>query len=41
MLIRSPLARDRRSPAGFIRPAQPVLAALPPIGPDWLYGLYG
>src|SRR5215207_10366999 len=29
MLMRSPLARERRSPAGFIRPAQPVLAGLP------------
>src|SRR5215207_8172543 len=39
MLMRSPLARDRRRPPGFIRPAQPILAEQPPIGPDWLYGV--
>jgi bifunctional non-homologous end joining protein LigD len=37
MLMRSPLARERRSPAGFIRPAQPVLADRPPIGPGWSF----
>src|SRR5215213_10147184 len=30
MLMRSPLARDRRSPPGFIRPALPVLATKVP-----------
>ncbi len=39
MLMRLPLARDRRRPSGFIRPAQPILAEQPPIGPDWLYGV--
>src|SRR5918993_1778084 len=37
MLMRSPLARERRSPAGFIRPAQPVLAERPPTGPGWSF----
>jgi hypothetical protein len=37
MLMRSPLARERRSPAGFIRPAQPVLADGPPTGPGWSF----
>jgi ATP-dependent DNA ligase len=37
MLMRSPLARERRSPAGFIRPAQPVLADRPPTGPGWSF----
>jgi bifunctional non-homologous end joining protein LigD len=37
MLMRSPLARERRSPAGFIRPAQPVLADRPPRGPGWSF----
>jgi bifunctional non-homologous end joining protein LigD len=32
-----PLARERRSPAGFIRPAQPVLADRPPTGPGWSF----
>src|SRR5829696_6638132 len=39
MLMRAPLARDRRRPSGFIRPAQPILAEKPPVGPDWLYGV--
>jgi bifunctional non-homologous end joining protein LigD len=37
MLMRSPLARERRSPAGFVRPAQPVLADRPPTGPGWSF----
>jgi bifunctional non-homologous end joining protein LigD len=37
MLMRSPLARERRSPAGFIRPAQPILADRPPTGPGWAF----
>jgi bifunctional non-homologous end joining protein LigD len=37
MLMSSPLARERRSPAGFIRPAQPVLADRPPTGPGWSF----
>jgi bifunctional non-homologous end joining protein LigD len=37
MLMRSPLARDRRSPPGFILPCQPVLAAVVPPGPAWLH----
>ena len=32
MLMRSPLARDRRQPPGFIRPCQPVLSAKVPTG---------
>src|SRR3954466_426246 len=39
MLMRSPLARDRRQPPGFIRPCQPVLAATVPIGEGWLHEL--
>ena len=37
MLMRSPLARERRSPPGFIRPAQPVLASRPPTGAGWSF----
>jgi hypothetical protein len=37
MLMRSPLARERPSPAGFIRPAQPVVADRPPAGPGWSF----
>ena len=37
MLMRSPLARERRSSAGFIRPAQPVLADRPPSGSGWSF----
>jgi hypothetical protein len=36
MLMRSPLAREQ-SPAGFIRPTQPVLADRPPSGPGWSF----
>src|SRR3954463_13674630 len=39
MLMRSPLARDRRQPPGFIRPAQPVLVATVPSGDGWLHEL--
>jgi ATP-dependent DNA ligase len=39
MLMRSPLARDRRQPPGFIRPCQPVLAAKGPAGDGWLHEL--
>jgi bifunctional non-homologous end joining protein LigD len=37
MLMRSPLARDRRRPAGFIVPCAPILSDKPPSGPDWLH----
>ena len=36
MLWRTP-SRIRRYPAGFIRPAQPILAAKPPSGPGWTH----
>jgi bifunctional non-homologous end joining protein LigD len=39
MLMRSPLARDRRQPPGFIRPCQPVLAAKVPADDGWLHEL--
>jgi hypothetical protein len=39
MLMRSPLARDRRQPPGFIRPALPVLAATVPAGDGWIHEL--
>src|SRR5829696_2495842 len=39
MLMRSPLARDRRKPPGFIRPCQPVLSAKVPIGDGWIHEL--
>jgi len=37
--MRSPLARDRRQPPGFIRPARPVLSAVVPTGDGWLHEL--
>jgi bifunctional non-homologous end joining protein LigD len=37
MLMRSPLARDRRQPPGFIRPCQPVLSAEVPVGGGWIH----
>jgi hypothetical protein len=37
--MRSPLARDRRQPPGFIRPALPVLAATVPAGDGWIHEL--
>src|SRR4051812_23081807 len=39
MLMRSPLARDRRSPPGFIRPSQPTLSNKVPTGPEWIHEL--
>jgi hypothetical protein len=39
MLMRSPLARDRRQPPGFIRPCKPVLSLRVPIGPEWIHEL--
>src|SRR3954470_3939644 len=39
MLMRSPLARDRRSPPGFIQPCQPVLSDTVPTGPGWIHEL--
>jgi bifunctional non-homologous end joining protein LigD len=35
--MRSPLARDRRQPPGFIRPCQPVLSAEVPVGGGWIH----
>ena len=37
MLMRSPLARERRRPAGFIKPCQPTLSDKAPSGPQWLH----
>ena len=37
MLMRSPLARERRRPAGFIQPCQPTLSDIVPSGPLWLH----
>jgi bifunctional non-homologous end joining protein LigD len=38
MLWRIPPARSRRTPpAGFIRPAQPMLVDRPPAGPGWVH----
>ena len=31
------LARERRRPAGFIKPCQPTLSDKPPSGPQWLH----
>ena len=39
MLMRSPLARDRRRPPGFIPPCQPVLADRVPTGAGWIHEL--
>jgi bifunctional non-homologous end joining protein LigD len=39
MLMRSPLARARRRPPGFIPPAKPVLSAMVPTGPNWIHEL--
>ena len=39
MLMRSPLARTRRRPPGFIPPAKPVLSAVVPTGPNWIHEL--
>ena len=37
--MRSPLARDRRHPPGFIRPALPVLSLKVSTGPQWIHEL--
>src|SRR5687768_10519806 len=37
MLMRSPLARERRRPAGFILPCQPTLTDKAPSGPQLLH----
>jgi ATP-dependent DNA ligase len=37
MLMRSPLARDRREPPGFIRPCKPVLSLKVPTGAEWIH----
>ena len=37
MLMRSPLARERRRPAGFIKPCQPTLSEKAPSGPQWMH----
>ena len=39
MLMRSPLAWDRRQPPGFIRPCQPVLSLKVPVGDGWIHEL--
>jgi bifunctional non-homologous end joining protein LigD len=39
MLMRSPVARDRRSPPGFVLPCQPRLADHVPRGPGWIFEL--
>ena len=35
--MRSPLARERHRPAGFILPCQPTLSDTVPSGPLWLH----
>src|SRR4051812_11243551 len=39
MLMRSPLARDRRRPPGFILPAKPVVSNRVPVGENWIHEL--
>src|SRR5687768_16063339 len=39
MVWRTIRARDRRSPAGFIRPCKPVPAHEIPTGPEWIHEL--
>jgi bifunctional non-homologous end joining protein LigD len=39
MLMRSPLARERRAPPGFIRPCLLTPATTIPTGPEWLHEL--
>src|SRR4051812_23934970 len=39
MLMRSPLARDRRAPPGFLQPCQPTLSDTVPTGPGWIHEL--
>jgi bifunctional non-homologous end joining protein LigD len=35
--MRSPLARERKRPAGFIVPCAPTLLETPPAGPNWIH----
>src|SRR5215207_2955755 len=35
--MRSPLARERRRPPGFIKPCQPTLSDMAPSGPRWIH----
>jgi bifunctional non-homologous end joining protein LigD len=37
MLMHAPLARDRRSPPGFIRPCQAIEVETAPAGPEWVH----
>jgi bifunctional non-homologous end joining protein LigD len=37
MLMRSPLARERKRPAGFIVPCVPTLSDRAPSGPQWIH----
>src|SRR5829696_600444 len=37
MLLRSPLARERQRPAGFIKPCHPTLSEEAPSGPQWIH----
>ena len=37
MLLRSPLARERHRPAGFIKPCAPTLSDKAPSGPQWIH----
>jgi ATP-dependent DNA ligase len=37
MLMRSPLARERRRPAGFLKPCQPILSERAPNGSLWIH----
>jgi bifunctional non-homologous end joining protein LigD len=37
MLMRSPLARERRRPAGFVVPCAPTLRETAPSGPQWIH----
>src|SRR3954452_5768432 len=39
MLMRSPLARDRRAPPGFVRPCQPTTSDTVPSGHEWIHEL--
>jgi hypothetical protein len=39
MLMRSPLARDRRQPPGFIQPCKPIVSLKVPTGPQWIHEL--
>jgi bifunctional non-homologous end joining protein LigD len=37
MLWRIPSSRSRLTPAGFIRPARPLLTTTPQSGPEWIH----